>query len=949
MSRVSAPELSRVEVIVVTVVPIQIPPLLWMPAVSSLEQKRAAVGRGRSLPLLCVRPCPFFLPPRPPLPHRTRLFSQPQTRAKNRKGGVEGLGGDDKRVPEADSGVPVHSHYRSLLFPPDMSSLTDSVVTHDECKEEPITVTLFDDVVRACTRLCDVACIWVFNYISLPTDTADDERRKKTLLTVVVSFMIFPLATMWSWRGDSWNFVASVLYIGAAIPCLAYVLYTKSCSARFCEMWCVGISLGIIPLSDLDALVNMTGRWWPLWILCLDMILFLNLSDRTAAVIIVIAISWLILVQLHMVVDVGLISNPFAESSIPQVCECEHPPCPGKSLVRALSSAITALLIFLLDFMLTRSFAVRMRRECGHMKASAEGAAHIASCLAVFDLDSAGRALEAEEGVRMPSEMRVSLRTILGHLQRYRPYLPQAILQEAQGDRAGTATSEDVRPPGEGQAQPQVAIVFTDIVGSTLLWERCYEGMCKAMEVHNTAVREAVAQRGGYEVKTIGDAFMVAFESPATAVLFGLDVQTLLREAPWPEKLTCGLEVRIGVHYGAVTMAVNQLTERMDYFGPTVNRAARLEGVALPGEIALLQDLWVESEGLHSSLPAGVTERHVGVRELSGVPGKFSIVALSHALDSVTLLCVGGGDSTVASSGAVSHSSSHVKSGVHIDYHNASASRCSIAEVRFHLPAAAPEEWGCVKEHFLLLVTCLRRSGGHVASVAGLCVLCGWGLLKEQKQHAAKAFEFAALLQRTIRAEARNGVAHAGRPVDLQPPLACGLSTGTVCGGHVGDWEARFLAYGGQAVQLCGALCALAHDLGADVLYAAATGEVPAMLGPALRPVGYVHEKWGTVVAHEVSGRRLPREMTEDEFWSSDDEGSECEEWGWSAGYSASFHRRDMGAIREWAEHDMVLQNTCRLLRSAVESGERAVVVEQDNERVFETAGPPLSAASKHV
>src|SRR5690606_26860098 len=88
-----------------------------------------------------------------------------------------------------------------------------------------------------------------------------------------------------------------------------------------------------------------------------------------------------------------------------------------------------------------------------------------------------------------------------------------------------------------------VALVFTDIQGSTQLWERCTSGMRAALELHDRILRTLLVSTSGYEVKTQGDSFMVAFPTVADAARWCLDVQEVLLAAPWPEELLAQPEV----------------------------------------------------------------------------------------------------------------------------------------------------------------------------------------------------------------------------------------------------------------------------------------------------------------------------------------------------------------------------------------------------------------------
>ncbi|KAL2827181.1 hypothetical protein BDW59DRAFT_144376 [Aspergillus cavernicola] len=153
----------------------------------------------------------------------------------------------------------------------------------------------------------------------------------------------------------------------------------------------------------------------------------------------------------------------------------------------------------------------------------------------------------------------------------------------------------------------ELAIVFTDIKKSTGLWETCPDAMRSAIQIHNDIFRRQLGIIGGYEVKTEGDAFMVAFSTTTSALLWCFNCQTQLLEAEWPteimEQPQCqvqydmenniifrGLSVRMGVHWGEPVCEKDPVTNRMDYFGPMVNRASRISAVADGGQIFVSSD-----------------------------------------------------------------------------------------------------------------------------------------------------------------------------------------------------------------------------------------------------------------------------------------------------------------------------------------------------------------------
>ena len=128
-----------------------------------------------------------------------------------------------------------------------------------------------------------------------------------------------------------------------------------------------------------------------------------------------------------------------------------------------------------------------------------------------------------------------------------------------------------------------VTLLFTDLVRSTELLDALGDDEAERLsQAHFRLLREAVVAGRGQEVKTIGDAVMAAFADPADGVRAALAIQqnlAALNAAPGDEPLV----IKIGLHAGPC-IAVT-LNDRLDYFGATVNMAARLQGESVGGDI----------------------------------------------------------------------------------------------------------------------------------------------------------------------------------------------------------------------------------------------------------------------------------------------------------------------------------------------------------------------------
>jgi class 3 adenylate cyclase len=122
-----------------------------------------------------------------------------------------------------------------------------------------------------------------------------------------------------------------------------------------------------------------------------------------------------------------------------------------------------------------------------------------------------------------------------------------------------------------------VTFLFTDVVGSTQRWEREPDEMAKVMARHDELVAGLVSGRRGYLVKSTGDGTMAAFSTAADGVRAAVDLQSAVSSQEWP--VTGGFLLRAGLHSGAADERDG------DYFGPTVNRAARLMSAGHGGQV----------------------------------------------------------------------------------------------------------------------------------------------------------------------------------------------------------------------------------------------------------------------------------------------------------------------------------------------------------------------------
>ena len=208
-----------------------------------------------------------------------------------------------------------------------------------------------------------------------------------------------------------------------------------------------------------------------------------------------------------------------------------------------------------------------------------------------------------------------------------------------------------------------LCIIFTDIQSSTAIWAACPESMAEALDLHHSLMRRLIKQHDCYEVKTIGDAFMVATSNPIDAIKFAVSIQTEFYAQSWPkdidrfyiqaEKEHCtttgqpipamlgsaeaygrcwnGLRVRVGINYGLADIKLDDVTGGFDYYGSTVNVAARTEGYSSGGQILLApsfyQQLQIDrsKDSVIDKLFADGLVTTIGEVELKGISDKVEL------------------------------------------------------------------------------------------------------------------------------------------------------------------------------------------------------------------------------------------------------------------------------------------------------------------------------------
>ena len=655
-------------------------------------------------------------------------------------------------------------------------------------------------------------CGWLEGVLSLDGTLQKNERRHRVIFFSmhVALFLAILIITVLGANPVPVTVIVRCILLGTAFFSLIFVLCKQPITDRIVLATAALYTL-CITFSDLNG--RTYGEHdWASFVLVVDYLLVMGVSERCALGVVCVVVVWLIVVESEEAFRYGLLDMPglypqdgeFGRREVfRKKMDCTDVPCPTGQM----QSVLYMLQVFVIDFVATRGFAREILKEQATMERTINTVQEIASLLAGYDVERVAELLAEHEG-HLPEEMTSALRSLEENLRVYKAYLPAALFEEV-----GGVQYTSVAPPGLDSET--ATIVFTDISASTSIWESAPDGMRAALKIHNTLMREVMQMCGGYEVKTIGDAFMIAFASTCDGVAFGLRVQERLVEADWPASLLedapiCsrqgslwgGLTVRIGVNTGPVIVEQNTLTGRTDYFGHTVNVASRLESTCTPGAVAVPSDLWVAECGSCSAVVGAPTAVH-----LKGVSGTTSVCCVwpvSLGEREAVPLCeftspeLKYTDTLIAlSRQSTANSSMDSCTSMML---TAVCGTVGVAELAVG-DVGGDTVLHNVSSGLATLTIALEQSGGSLVTLLGNCVCVGWNVSRSAPAHVENAIRFA---QRMLAKSALNGV---------------GLASGRVQHGAVGARRQRFVTVMGQIVRRSWTLCEEAVREGPMCLY----------------------------------------------------------------------------------------------------------------------------------
>ena len=421
----------------------------------------------------------------------------------------------------------------------------------------------------------------------------------------------------------------------------------------------------------------------------------------------------------------------------------------------------------------------------------------------------------------------------------YEAYLPASLVKKNGIEKM--ISDDNIASPVLPSNPGDCAVLFTEVRGSSSIWEANPAGMKIGVKLYQRVVRTLLREHSGVEIKTIGESFMIYFETARQAVEFGLDLQTALLAQEWPKELLAhpmctadkeglwrGLQVRVGVHFGPVSVDLNAATGRHDVYGTVVAMASRLGSAAAGGSVCfseeMLSQLRVEY-GVDDDML--MPEDRVKMSAEDDWP--FSVDLMGSAFlrsEQVSVFSAYPLELAGRRRSEGDASSPKGKKKARRKRKDEStpvvAAKLSETELKVSpfataavLEVLAPFTYTDVSSNLKVGLVCLDRCSGSLNAVVGSSMLVSWNVATTNSAHIDNAFYFLGLMRESGKR------------------FACGMATGRIYSGSVGTSSQLFNTLMGDAVSLAWALCEHAKRITKSCLYAPLAANMIQWIGSA--------------------------------------------------------------------------------------------------------------------
>ncbi len=200
-----------------------------------------------------------------------------------------------------------------------------------------------------------------------------------------------------------------------------------------------------------------------------------------------------------------------------------------------------------------------------------------------------------------------------------------------------TLFGDQVLSEREQMQVASVTTLFTDITGSTAMYERLGDVVAyNRVRDHFEILFTQIEQHGGIVLKTIGDAVMASFTSNKQALLSIINVLENFKQYNNHRQVDEHIHIKIGIHRGPAILV--NLNNQLDYFGSTINKAARIQSLADSGEICFSEPVYQDNAFRQVLKEWGIKEVSHHSVNLKGIEGIQTVYKAVTAIDKMTVI-----------------------------------------------------------------------------------------------------------------------------------------------------------------------------------------------------------------------------------------------------------------------------------------------------------------------
>ena len=224
------------------------------------------------------------------------------------------------------------------------------------------------------------------------------------------------------------------LSLNTCFACLT--LFRLVTGRSFGDGWVIALIYSIASgLFCSDIILRGVGRiTWPIFVCLIDALLVAGVPTMVTSVLVAAVVFYLLLMYAETVLRMGVldfpgsISQSLRREELSQMLDCDTVPCP-RNAADALGDSMTPLIVFVLDYIVTRGFSVSMVNSQKRLEKTIDVMQHIADLLANYDIETVSEVLDERQS-SLPPKVCATLRTLERNLRMYKPYLPQSCFQD---------------------------------------------------------------------------------------------------------------------------------------------------------------------------------------------------------------------------------------------------------------------------------------------------------------------------------------------------------------------------------------------------------------------------------------------------------------------------------------------------------------------------------------